>query len=77
MENSEMIRKNKRKSLEFQIRILERFGLSEETCLAPGFHYIPPKITMEDAKVEAELWTVKRDVVLGFREKRVFLEAVG
>ncbi|KAI3785256.1 hypothetical protein L1987_44372 [Smallanthus sonchifolius] len=55
MENSEMIRKNKRKSLEFQIRILERSGLSEETCLAPGFHYIPPKLTMEDAKVEAEL----------------------
>lgn len=50
-----MIRKNKRKSLEFQIRILERSGLSEETCLAPGFHYIPPKLTTEDSKLEAEL----------------------
>ncbi|KAD4888399.1 hypothetical protein R6Q59_034569 [Mikania micrantha] len=55
MENSEIIRKNKRKSLEFQVRILERSGLSEETCLAPGFHYIPPKLAMIDAKVEAEL----------------------
>lgn len=55
MESSEIIRKNKRKSLEFQVRILERSGLSEETCLAPGFHYIPPKLTMNDAKVEAEL----------------------
>ncbi|KAK9066912.1 hypothetical protein SSX86_014236 [Deinandra increscens subsp. villosa] len=55
MENSEMIRRNERKSLEFQVRILERSGLSEETCLAPGFHYIPPKLTTEDAKFEAEL----------------------
>ncbi|KAK1433250.1 hypothetical protein QVD17_10159 [Tagetes erecta] len=55
MENSEIIRKNARNSLEFQIRILERSGLSEETCLAPGFHYIPPKLTMQDAKLEAEL----------------------
>lgn len=50
-----MIRENNPKSVEFQMRILERSGLSEETCLAPGFHYIPPKTTMEDARVEAEL----------------------
>ena len=43
------------KSVEFQLRILERSGLGEETCLPPASHYIPPKPTMEDARSEAEL----------------------
>ncbi|KAJ6988036.1 hypothetical protein NC653_021077 [Populus alba x Populus x berolinensis] len=37
------------------MRILERSGLGEETCLPPSIHYIPPKPTMEAARGEAEL----------------------
>uniref|UniRef100_A0A2N9GPD9 Protein kinase domain-containing protein n=1 Tax=Fagus sylvatica TaxID=28930 RepID=A0A2N9GPD9_FAGSY len=47
--------KDSPKSVEFQLRILERSGLGEETCLPPASHYIPPKPTMEDARSEAEL----------------------
>ncbi|KAJ6988034.1 hypothetical protein NC653_021077 [Populus alba x Populus x berolinensis] len=38
-----------------RMRILERSGLGEETCLPPSIHYIPPKPTMEAARGEAEL----------------------
>ncbi|CAI0552390.1 unnamed protein product [Linum tenue] len=38
-----------------RMRILERSGLGEETCLPPAIHYIPPKPTMESARGEAEL----------------------
>ncbi|CAM8949890.1 unnamed protein product [Rhodiola kirilowii] len=43
------------KSVEFQMRILERSGLGEETCLPPAMHYIPPNTSMEAARAEAEL----------------------
>ena len=36
------------------MRILERSGLGEETCLPPAIHYIPQNPTMEDARAEAE-----------------------
>ncbi|KAL8463358.1 hypothetical protein ACS0TY_034136 [Phlomoides rotata] len=36
------------------MRILERSGLGEETCLPPSIHYIPPMPTMEAARGEAE-----------------------
>ncbi|CAI8605116.1 unnamed protein product [Vicia faba] len=55
MEHSRLILKNNPKSVEFQMRILERSGLGEETCLPPSIHYIPPKPTMEAARGEAEL----------------------
>ncbi|MCI16917.1 3-ketoacyl-CoA synthase 6-like, partial [Trifolium medium] len=55
MEHSRLILKNNPKSVEFQMRILERSGLGEETCLPPSIHYIPPKPTMESARGEAEL----------------------
>ncbi|KAJ0096064.1 hypothetical protein Patl1_16445 [Pistacia atlantica] len=38
-----------------RMRILERSGLGEETCLPPAIHYIPPTPTMEAARGEAEL----------------------
>ncbi|KAJ0988759.1 hypothetical protein J5N97_007115 [Dioscorea zingiberensis] len=41
------------KSVQFQMHILERSGLSEETCLPPASHYIPPKITIEASRAEA------------------------
>ncbi|KAL8470774.1 hypothetical protein ACS0TY_033374 [Phlomoides rotata] len=36
------------------MRILERSGLREETCLPPSIHYIPPMPMMEAARGEAE-----------------------
>lgn len=55
MEHSRLILKDNPKSVDFQMRILERSGLGEETCLPPAIHYIPPKPTMEAARGEAEL----------------------
>ncbi|XP_019432475.1 PREDICTED: 3-ketoacyl-CoA synthase 6-like [Lupinus angustifolius] len=55
MEHSKIILQNNPKSVEFQMRILERSGLGEETSLPPAIHYIPPKPTMEAARGEAEL----------------------
>ncbi|XP_047971997.1 3-ketoacyl-CoA synthase 5-like [Salvia hispanica] len=43
------------KSVHFQMKILERSGLGEETCLPPALHYIPPTPTMALAREEAEL----------------------
>uniref|UniRef100_A0A7N0U358 3-ketoacyl-CoA synthase n=1 Tax=Kalanchoe fedtschenkoi TaxID=63787 RepID=A0A7N0U358_KALFE len=55
MEHSRLILTEHPKSVEFQMRILERSGLGEETCLPPAIHYIPPNPTMEAARAEAEL----------------------
>ncbi|KAK4790129.1 hypothetical protein SAY86_017433 [Trapa natans] len=55
MEHSRLNLKDNPKSVEFQMRILERSGLGEETYLPPAIHYIPPKPTMEAARGEAEL----------------------
>ncbi|KAG6391693.1 hypothetical protein SASPL_149450 [Salvia splendens] len=46
---------NEPKSVHFQMKILERSGLGEETCLPPAIHYIPPTPTMALAREEAEL----------------------
>ncbi|KAL3525462.1 hypothetical protein ACH5RR_013834 [Cinchona calisaya] len=54
MEHSRLILKDSPKSVDFQMRILERSGLGEETCLPPAIHYIPPNPTMEDARNEAQ-----------------------
>ncbi|KAH0468064.1 hypothetical protein IEQ34_003097 [Dendrobium chrysotoxum] len=43
------------KSVQFQMRILERSGLGEETCLPPPNHYLPPLRTLEGGRAEAEL----------------------
>ncbi|XAR71355.1 Very-long-chain 3-oxoacyl-CoA synthase [Bertholletia excelsa] len=55
MEHSKLILKDCPKSVDFQMRILERSGLGEETCLPPAIHYIPPNPTMEAARGEAEI----------------------
>ncbi|KAL6529915.1 separase/separin [Orobanche minor] len=55
MEHSRLILKDNPKSVDFQMRILERSGLGEETCLPPAIHYIPPTPTMEAARGEAEI----------------------
>lgn len=54
MEHARLIYSNE-KSVKFQMRILERSGLGEETCLPPANHYLPPKPTMEASRAEAEL----------------------
>ncbi|KAK9750393.1 hypothetical protein RND81_02G193300 [Saponaria officinalis] len=54
MKHSRLIVKDQ-KSVDFQIKILERSGLSEETCLPPAIHCIPPKTTLDAARKEAEL----------------------
>ncbi|XP_058087974.1 3-ketoacyl-CoA synthase 6-like [Magnolia sinica] len=53
MEHARMILQFDPKSVDFQMRILERSGLGEETCLPPSSHYIPPSPTMELAREEA------------------------
>ncbi|XP_016463600.1 3-ketoacyl-CoA synthase 6-like [Nicotiana tabacum] len=55
MEHSRLILSSEPKSVEFQMRILERSGLGEETCLPPAIHYIPPTPNMESARKEAEM----------------------
>ncbi|KAL8531984.1 hypothetical protein ACS0TY_008549 [Phlomoides rotata] len=55
MEHSRLILKDNPKSVDFQMRILERSGLGEETSLPPAIHYIPPTPTMEAARGEAEV----------------------
>ncbi|XP_074585966.1 3-ketoacyl-CoA synthase 6-like [Curcuma longa] len=54
MEHARLIYPNE-KSVRFQMRILERSGLGEETCLPPANHYLPPKPTMEASRAEAQL----------------------
>lgn len=55
MEHSRLMNYFDQKSLDFQMRILERSGLSEETCFPPALHYIPPRPTMEASREEAQL----------------------
>lgn len=55
MEHSRLFKYFDQKSLDFQMKILERSGLSEETCLPPALHYIPPSPTMSASRDEAQL----------------------
>ncbi|KAM0952727.1 putative very-long-chain 3-oxoacyl-CoA synthase [Dioscorea sansibarensis] len=41
------------KSVKFMMRILERSGLGEETCVPPPNHCIPPNPNMESSRAEA------------------------
>ncbi|XP_074579348.1 3-ketoacyl-CoA synthase 6-like [Curcuma longa] len=43
------------KTVRFQLRILERSGLGEETCLPPDNRYIPPRNSLKASRAEAEL----------------------
>ncbi|KAK1277612.1 3-ketoacyl-CoA synthase 6 [Acorus gramineus] len=55
LEHARLITHFNKRSVDFQMLILERSGLGEETCLPPAIHYIPPNPTMEAAREEAEL----------------------
>ena len=54
MEHAKIILRSNPKSVDFQMRILERSGLEEETCLPPAIHYISPRPTMAAAREEAQ-----------------------
>ncbi|VFQ99938.1 unnamed protein product [Cuscuta campestris] len=54
MEHSRLILKDSPKSVEFQMRILERSGVGEETSFPPALHCIPPTPTLEASREEAE-----------------------
>lgn len=55
MEHASLILPTEPKSVRFQMKMLERSGLGEETALPPAMHYIPPTPTMDLAREEAEL----------------------
>ncbi|KAI8023865.1 3-ketoacyl-CoA synthase 6 [Camellia lanceoleosa] len=55
LEHSKLILREEPKSMDFQMRILERSGLGEEMCMPPATHYIPPNSTLEASRGEAEL----------------------
>ncbi|XP_059316969.1 3-ketoacyl-CoA synthase 6-like [Lycium ferocissimum] len=55
LEHSHFVLGTEPKSVRFQMKILERSGLGEETALPPAMHYIPPTPTMDLAREEAEL----------------------
>ncbi|OEL21810.1 3-ketoacyl-CoA synthase 6 [Dichanthelium oligosanthes] len=44
-----------KESLSFAIRLLERSGLGEETCVPHSYHYMPPDSSLQAAREEAEL----------------------
>lgn len=55
MEHARLLSQFDHKSVDFQMRILERSGLGEETCFPPALHYIPPQVTMEASREEARV----------------------
>lgn len=54
IERSKLVGAFDDKTLEFQKKILERSGLSEETHLPPGLMSLPVNISMSEARAEAE-----------------------
>ncbi|KAG2598136.1 3-ketoacyl-CoA synthase 6-like [Panicum virgatum] len=44
-----------KESLGFAIRLLERSGLGEETCVPYSYHYLPPDSSLDAAREETEL----------------------
>ncbi|KAL9998151.1 putative very-long-chain 3-oxoacyl-CoA synthase [Helianthus debilis subsp. tardiflorus] len=54
-EHGSIILASQPKSIAFQLKIFERSGLGEETCLPHALHYLPPNPNMVDARDESEL----------------------
>ncbi|XP_031096728.1 3-ketoacyl-CoA synthase 6-like [Ipomoea triloba] len=55
LEHGHLLMPTQPKSIRFQMKILERSGLGEETCLPIPLHCLPPNPTMKLAREEAEL----------------------
>ncbi|KAK9051096.1 hypothetical protein SSX86_027722 [Deinandra increscens subsp. villosa] len=54
-EHGRIILASQPKSIAFQVKIFERSGLGEETCLPYPLHYLPPNPNLIDARDESEL----------------------
>ncbi|KAK1425662.1 hypothetical protein QVD17_21017 [Tagetes erecta] len=54
-EHGRIILASQPKSIAFQVKIFERSGLGEETCLPHPLHYLPPDPYMIDARDESEI----------------------
>ncbi|KAI3720039.1 hypothetical protein L6452_20946 [Arctium lappa] len=54
-EHGRIILASQPKSIAFQVKIFERSGLGEETCLPHPLHYLPPNPNMIDARDESQL----------------------
>ncbi|KAJ0646633.1 putative very-long-chain 3-oxoacyl-CoA synthase [Helianthus annuus] len=54
-EHGSIILASQPKSIAFQLKIFERSGLGEETCLPHALHYLPPNPNMADARDESQL----------------------
>ncbi|KAI3744334.1 hypothetical protein L1987_57413 [Smallanthus sonchifolius] len=54
-EHGRIILASQPKSIAFQVKIFERSGLGEETCLPHPLHYLPPNPNMMDARDESQL----------------------
>lgn len=55
MEHAHIVLHNEPKSVHFQMKILERSGLGEETSFPPAMCFIPPAPSMRRSREEAEL----------------------
>ncbi|KAL1531823.1 separase/separin [Salvia divinorum] len=55
MEHARIVLAHEPKSVHFQMKILQRSGLGEETSIPPAMHFIPPRPTMKLAREEAEM----------------------
>ncbi|KAE8022448.1 hypothetical protein FH972_008246 [Carpinus fangiana] len=55
IENTSMIESYDADSISFMAKVLTSSGLSEETCLPPSLHYIPPKTHQQESIKEAHM----------------------
>ncbi|KAI8539133.1 hypothetical protein RHMOL_Rhmol09G0157400 [Rhododendron molle] len=55
LEHGRIILSSQPKAVSFQLKIIERSGLGEETCLPPAIHYLPPEPSMAAAREEAQM----------------------
>ncbi|KAI3818302.1 hypothetical protein L1987_12106 [Smallanthus sonchifolius] len=55
IEHGRIILASEPKSIAFLVKIFEKCGLGEETCLPHALHYLPPNPSMMDAKDESQL----------------------
>ncbi|XP_071706398.1 3-ketoacyl-CoA synthase 5-like [Rutidosis leptorrhynchoides] len=54
-EHAKLILASEPKTVSFGLKILERSGLGEETCIPPQLHYLPPDPNMKDARDECHM----------------------
>nr|XP_043625906.1 3-ketoacyl-CoA synthase 5-like [Erigeron canadensis] len=55
LEHCRIILASEPKSIAFGLKVYERSGLGEETCIPQPLHYLPPNTTMMDARYESHL----------------------